>query len=451
MLNALWLIMVFVAVVMGIHTGTMEEVSKASIDSAKTAVNLVIGLIGVMTFWLGAMKVLERAGFLTILARGLRPVLKWLFPNVPADHPANAMMVMNIASNMLGLGNAATPFGLKAMKELDTLNTKKGVATDEMALFLAINTSGLALLPTGMIAIRASLGSTQAGSILIPTFLATLCSTIVAILMAKFLSRLPVFNRDKYACVEVAESQDEQSVDVPNLDDLVDPNAHTDGKRLAVVIGIVVLACAYFLGRIYAPDMFAMTNTLGEKVYPWGDATLGWKQVSTYWLLPILILLIASVGWVRRIDVYSCLVDGGREGWDLAKKIVPYLVVILVAVGMLRASGAIAVLSSVLEPVTMLIGMPGEALPMALLRPLSGSGAMAISSEIMSAHGPDSFLGTIVSTMQGSTETTFYVLAVYFGAIGVTKARHTIFACLCADIVGVLASVYFVNLLFSNF
>lgn len=458
MLNVLWVIMVVAALVCGLLSGRMEAVSKASVSSAETAVSTAINLVGVMAFWIGAMLVLQRAGALNFLARLLRRPMQWLFPEVPPEHPAISMMIMNIASNMLGLANAATPFGLKAMLELDKLNREKGTATNAMALFLALNTSGLALLPTGIISLRSSLGSQAAGSIILTTFLATCASTAVAIAMALLLQRLPIF---ALAGAKRSAEPGPQSpgataeeIDTSEAEALIASRPPwISGWKLA----LVGLAALLVLGSLILAtiDMVAGTPTwmVGMKSFLGGTPTVGmglaegFRNAAAQWLLPLLIVFIALFAAGKRVKVYDGLVEGGKEGFNVALRIIPYLVVILVAVGMLRASGAIELMVEALNPITSLVGMPAETLPMALLRPLSGSGAYAVAAEIMKVNGPDSLIGTIVSTMQGSTETTFYVLALYFGVVGITRTRHTIVACLAADTTGALVSVWAVRLL----
>ncbi len=408
-----------------------------------------------MAFWLGLVRVLHRGGLLRSMARVLRPVMCRLFPEVPADHPAMGMIILNMAANMLGLGNAATPFGLKAIRELDRLNPVKGQATNSMALFLAINTSGLALLPTGMIAIRASLGSLSPGSIVLTSIVATACSTTVAIFAATMLARLPRFRAEGAGAALVAKPasgalqeatfdsaiKDEQNILADaGMDDSVQ-NAPVQGRARVVawLATLAVLTCLVvaLYRRAAVPLADGVALGLGGAL----------RDALSQWPLVLLIVGFVLFGVWRRVPIYDEVVEGGKEGFDVALRIIPYMVAILVAVGMLRASGAIDLMVEALGPVTALIGMPAEALPMALLRSLSGSGAYAVSAEIMQANGPDSLVGNIVATMQGSTETTFYVLALYFGAAGVTRSRHTLAACLIADAAGALGAVWACRLL----
>lgn len=425
-MSSVWFTLVASAVLVGAFSGTLEAVTDASIESAKGAVTLALGLVGVMTFWLGMMRVLRDAGLLRTIARALEPLLVRLFPDVPRDHPAMSAMVMNIASNMLGLGNAATPFGIKAMVELERINPVPGVASNAMVLFLAINTSGVALAPLGVIALRASLGSENAAGIWIPTLIATSCSTAVAIVAAKALQRIfPVPSAAAAGARAVA------AVDTPVDDTPEPPPASPLGTGIAVTLALaLVVALVLEIGRGIAGGRAG-----GELV----------RAVLQAWLLPVLIVAITAYGFARRVNVYDAVVSGGREGFEVALRIIPFLVAILVAVGMFRASGALDLVIALLRPLTEPLGFPAEALPMALVRPLSGSGAYGILAETMQAHGPDSQVGLLVSTIQGSTETTFYVIAVYFGAAGVTRLRHAVAAGLLADVAGVIGATVAVN------
>ncbi len=417
-MNAIFIVLIVTSVVTGAFSGSMAAVNTAGIESAKSAVQIAIGLLGMMALWLGFMRVLQDAGVMTSIARGLAPVMRWLFPDVPADHPAMGAMIMNIAANMLGLGNAATPFGLKAMQELNRLNPRKGVATDSMVLFLAINTSGVAVLPLGVVAIRASLGSENAGGIIIPSLLATAGSTVIAILAARFLQRLfPLGQGSPEAELDEPPVADEATISEASN---TDSRATTPERWRSVPLLLFVVA---ILGAI----ALASARTDG-----WSLA----REVFSSWLLPVLMGVIVLFGFRHRLKVYESLVKGAREGFDIFVMIIPFLVAILVAVGMLRGSGALDWAIKAVGPVTSLIGFPAEALPMALVRPLSGSGAMGVMTETMQQYGPDSFPGFLVSVLNGSTETTFYVLALYLGSVHVRAARHAVAACLAADVAG---------------
>ena len=435
-MNAVWAGLILVAVVWGGLTGRMAEVAAAIFSSAQSAVNLVIGLVGIMVFLLGIMRVAFDGGLRDAIARALAPVLRRLFPQVPEDHPAMSAMVMNMSSNMAGLGNAATPFGLKAMAELERLNPHPGRATNAMVLFLAINTSAITLLPPlGTIGVRVAAGSAHPEAIWVPTLIATTCSTLAAVGTFFLLGRLPAFRtpRDELGTREASSATipTEPTDTETESEDLATEPASAAKATLTtrIGIGIVLLALAAGLGRD-AMRLLAETGG-GETV----------RTLLQTWLFPLLIAGLLLIGLRGRIRVYESMVAGAKEGLEVAARIVPYLVAILVAVGMFRASGALDIVISTLDPLTSRIGVPAAALPMALLRPLSGSGAFAIMSETLTTYGPDSFVGYLVSTLQGSTETTFYVLALYLGAAKVIDARHALACCLMGDFAGFLGAV----------
>jgi len=434
MLNGIFVFVVLISVLLAAHTGHMQELTDAILKESRRAVEIAIELIGVMAFFLGLMKVAEDGGLLRLICRVTAPVMRRLFPSVPPDHPAMSAMVMNIGSNMMGLANAATPFGIRAIEELDKLNGRKGTATNAMVLFLAINTAGLAILPSGVIGLRAAAGSADATGIFFPTWFASGCATVVGISVAMGLARLR-----RYRATEppVLTPPEEAGASEGKPDDLLG-NAPT-GKAVTWRRAALWFFWLVFVGLMVRH----VTQLLGER--PAHELI---KEVLSYWILPALVLGMVLFGWSRGVKVYESLVEGAKQGFQVAVRIIPFLVAIVVAVGMFRASGGMSLLKDWLSPVTGLIGMPAEALPMAILRPLTGSGAMGYMVESMTTHGPDSLIGYMVSTFQGSTETTFYVLAVYFGAVGVTRTRHTLPACLAADTAGILAATFMVNLMF---
>jgi len=395
----------------------MAALGTAMIDAAGGAVTLAIGLVGVMALFLGLMKVAEEGGLLVVIAKTVRPLMVRLFPEVPADHPAMGAMIMNMSANVLGLGNAATPFGIRAMEALDKLNPVKGTASNAMVLFLAINTSSVTILPTGVIALRAAAGSVDAAGIVPTTLFATLCSTTVAIIAVKLLQgRWPMPPAE---AVDTAAPVEEMAAEM--LPDHASA-AYPLWVSVAVLAGIAALVPLTVLhGRAVAP-----------------------------WIIPGLMTGLLLYGAVKRVSIYECFVEGAKDGFQVALRIIPYLVAILVAVAMFRASGALDLLIRPLGTVTEAFGLPADALPMALLRPLSGSGAYGILASIIQdpAIGPDSFTGYLVSTFQGSTETTFYVLAVYFGAVGIRRIRHALVAALLADAAGIAGAVVAVNWLY---
>ncbi len=434
-MNIIWMALIVSAVVYGAFAGTMAEVSRASVESAKSAVELAIGLVGVMAFWLGMMRIVREGGFLRTLARWVRPLMTRLFPEVPPDHPAMSAMILNIAANMLGLANAATPFGIKAMMELNRLNPVPGVATNSMVLFLAINTSNVALAPLGVIGLRAAMGSENPAGIWIPTLLATLFSTTVGILAAKLLQRT-VAPIESYRSEGVAADGAGVSahIDLPESAELGEVRETSRGGCL---FGLVFVAAILFAAGGTVTSALAIGGSFADSL----------REMISTWLLPVLIGVILCYGAAKRVALYDAAIEGAKEGFQVAIRIIPYLVAILVAAGMLRASGLLGAIVGMIAPYTELVGLPAEAVPMALLRPLSGSGAYAIMAEIMQAEGVDSHVGYLVSTLQGSTETTFYVLAVYFGSVGVSRVRHGLAAGLVADVAGVIGAVAAVALL----
>lgn len=390
--------------------GAMAGLAGATLKAAEGAVPLALGLVGIMALFLGLMKVAEAGGLVRATARLLAPVLKRLFPEIPDGHPALGAMVMNMAANILGLGNAATPFGIRAMEHLDRLNPHKGTATNAQVLFLAINTAGVTILPTSVIALRASLGSANPAAVVAPTLFATLVATLVAVMAARLLQRwspLP-------DAMPVAQ----------------DPPPCADD----VVVPAPAWACALALAAILAiiPLMVFQGEALG------------------HWIVPGLVVGLLGYGLARGVNIYEVFVDGAREGFTIAVRIIPYLVAILVAVGMFRASGAMDMLLAPLGRLTAPLGIPAEALAMAGMRSLSGSGSFGLLASYLRdpAVGLDSVTGILLGTIYGSSETTFYVIAVYFGAIGIRRIRHALAVGLIADVAGLLAAVGACRLLY---
>jgi len=438
-LNWIWLGLVLVSVAVAAFTGRMQAVSDASLESAKSAIELIIGLTGGMILFLGLVRVASDGGLLRGVVRALRPLLRRLFPEVPEDHPAMSAMIMNFAANILGLGNAATPFGIKAMVELDKLNPHPGVATNAMALFLAINTSSIVLFPpTGTIMVRVATESAAPFAIWIPTLFATFCSTIVAVLSCLALARLRRFGVRPLAPGEQPEGP---QVEPPDLPQAELPGMETPPEPVARWQWAVILGFGLTLAVGLAAQMAEQVPQVG--LWPFLR-----DEVTRYWMLPLLIAGLVLIGFAGRVPVYDALIEGGKEGLQVAVRIAPYLVAILVAIGMFRASGALDLLVAALDPLTSRVGVPAEALPMALLRPLSGSGAFGVMAETLESQGPDSFIGLLSSTVMGSTETTFYVLAVYLGAVRIRDARHILPACLAGDLAGFVGAVAICHLFF---
>lgn len=429
-INIIWLYLILISILVAAYSGKMDLITKASFDAAKNAVTLAISLVGAMALWLGIMKVAENAGLMAIISKAIRPVMTRLFPDVPSDHPAMSAIIMNIAANMLGLGNAATPMGIKAMAELDKLNPIKGTATNSMCLFLAINTSNVSLLPLGVIAVRAAAGATSPASILIPSLIATSCSTIVAIIVAKlFARRNPDPPLLKQAAAETA-TVERAAPAAAILEEIYKPGV------VGKIIAIAVIA-AFFIA---IPYHFIANNR-------WPVFNLDLFINGSGWLIPFLIGFFLLFGYFKGVKVYEALTDGAKEGFNVAIRILPFLVAIFVAIGMFRESGALGLFSNLINPLLSLVGFPPEALPVALMRPLSGNGSFALMSEVIN-HAPDSFASFLVSVLEGSTETTFYVLAVYFGSVAIRRSRYALTVGLIADAAGIIAALAISQVMF---
>ena len=401
MLNFLWLGFFLVAsasalwrvLVMGDVT-VFAAMVESLFTMAKLSVEVMLLLFGTLTLWLGFLCIAERAGLVRSLARLLSPLFARLLPGVPAGHPALGLITMNFTANALGLDNAATPIGLKAMQELQTLNTDPEVASDAQIMFLVMNASSLTLLPVSIFMYRAQQGAPDPTLVFLPILLATIASTLTGFFAVAFAQRLK----------------------------LLDPVV----VRFLLFAGLLLGVAISLLASLSSAALAALSSVLGNAV-----------------LFSLIVTFLLMGAW-RRVPVYEAFVEGAREGFDVAKNLLPYLVAMLCAVGVLRASGA---LDSLLQLIRFAVEHVGwdtrfvDALPAALVKPFSGSAARAMLIETMSTHGVDSFPALLAATVQGSTETTFYVLAVYFGAVGIQRARHAVACALLADLAGVLASI----------
>jgi spore maturation protein SpmA len=396
----------------------LKQVTNSVLSYAGIAVEIALGLIGIMALWLGVMKVAESAGLIAILAKILRPVTKKLFPDVPTDHPAVGSMIMNISANMLGLSNAATPFGLKAMEELDKLNPNKGTATNAMCTFLAINTAGLTFIPASAIAVRAAAGSSDPAIIIGTSVFGASCATIAGLTTVKILEKFPIKSGGTLQWIK--------------------ENRGVLGFLIAMII-LVILISTTSIGTVLGSIFSFISPELFKSVI----------QVVAIIAIPFLIVIFIGYGAFKKVRVYEQFIEGAKEGFNIAVRIIPYLVAMLGAIGIFRAGGAMeGWLIPLLKLITDPLGIPAEVLPMALMRPLSGSGSLGIMAETMSVYGPDSLIGIMTSTFYGSSETTFYVLAVYFGAVNIKNIRHALAGGLAADIAGTLGAVFIVKMLF---
>lgn len=434
MLNHLWLGMLVVAVLVGGFTGHLKETADGAIESAKTAVTLALGLVGVMTLWLGIMRLAERAGLVTVLARALRPLLRRLFPEVPADHPAMGSMVMNIAANVLGLNNAATPLGLRAMRDLETLNPHPGTATNAMCTFLAINTGSVQLISVNAIAVLAAAGSKNPTAIVGTTLVATLFSSVAGLVVVKVLERFsPVPAAGAGPAKESAATAPAAAV-AGVRESVLQPMGVFQRLALAAFGG----AFAWFLVLVAFPD------SVGRVLPAEMTGQAAWIRVLnavSVLAVPFMVAFFPFYAWLRRLEVYEEFIEGAKDGFGVAVQIIPYFVAMLVAIGCLRGAGVIELFTQVLTPVLNLVNFPPDLAPMALIRPLSGSGSLAALSDLVKTLGPDHLTTRMAATLFGSTETTFYIVAVYFGAVAVRKTRHAIWAGLAADLAGIIAAV----------
>jgi len=408
MLNALWIsffLIAFTAAVVqfiGGDSTIFSLVMKAAFDSAKTAFEIALGLTGVMCLWLGVMKIGEQAGFLALMGRWLAPLFSRLFPDVPPGHPALGSVTMNMAANVLGLDNAATPMGLKAMRELQELNPHKDTASNAQILFLVLNASSVTLLPVTIFTYRAQMGAADPTDVFIPILMATYCSTLAGFLFVATLQRI-------------------------RLDAVI--LAWLGGLALAVG------GLAFYFAQLPAAQM-----------------TLESSILSNFLLLALLVVFLLGA-LVKRVNAYEAFIEGAKEGFHTAVSIIPYLVAMLVAIGMLRASGALPAFVELIRHGVQALGFNTawvDALPTMLMKPLSGSGARAMMIETMQVSGADSFAGRLASIIQGSTETTFYVLAVYFGAVGIKRVRYAVAGGLIADLGGFIAAVLAAYLFFKQ-
>jgi spore maturation protein SpmA len=438
-LNYIWLALVVLAVAIGGWNDRLNEVTAGAFDGAKTAVTIALGLIGVMALWLGVMRLAERAGLVQRIARGLRPIMRRLFPDVPAEHPAMGSMLMNMAANMLGLGNAATPLGLRAMRDLETLNPRPGVASNAMCIFLAINTASVQLIPATAIALLAAAGSKRPTAIVGTALLATLCAATVAITAAKILEKLPFFrlrdagSREGEAPVPPATVA---AGDIFETEDLP-PKAKPPVWASALLVVLAVFFLALFVRMVF-PGFF---NLPADPNAATQNAFVRSVNALSILAIPFLLGFFPVYAATRGVKVYEEFVEGAKEGFSVILKIIPFLVTMLVAISMFKGAGGIDLLTHVLTPVLAPLHFPTDLLPLALMRPLSGSATLAILTDIIHRLGPDNIVSLMAATIYGSTETTFYVAAVYFGSVSVKQTRHAIPAGLLGDLAGVIASV----------
>ena len=407
-LNYIWIAFFLIAFVIATFrlvflgdTEVFPEIINSTFSSSKTAFEISLGLTGVLSLWLGIMKIGEKGGVIALFSRILSPIFTKLFPDIPKGHPVTGSIFMNLAANMLGLDNAATPLGLKAMEGLQELNPKKDTASNPMIMFLVLNTSGLTLIPIGIMVYRAQMGAAQPTDVFVPILLATFFSTLAGIIAVSFYQRINLLNR-----------------------------------TLLLFLGgmsLVVASIIYAFTQLSRTEIDTYSTT-GANVF-----------------LFIIIIGFIVAGLRKKVNVYDAFVEGAKEGFSTAVRIIPYLIAILVAIGVFRASGAMDYLIGGIESAVKLCGINSDfvgGLPTAIMKPLSGSGARGLMVDAMTTYGADSFVGRLACIFQGSTDTTFYILAVYFGSVGIAKTRHAVPCGLIADAAGIIAAIFICYLFF---
>ena len=400
-LNYIWIAFFLIAFVIATvrlvfmgDTEVFPAIMNSTFDTSKTAFEISLGLTGVLSLWLGIMKIGEKGGVINVVARVLSPVFTRLFPDIPKGHPVTGSIFMNVAANMLGLDNAATPLGLKAMEQLQELNPKKDTATNPMIMFLVLNTSGLTLIPVSIMVYRAQMGAAQPTDIFVPILLATFFSTLAGIVCTSLYQRINLINRTMLL---------------------------TLGGMSAVVAAII-----WGFAQMDKAQMNIVSNSVANI------------------LLMLIIVMFILAGMRKKVNVYDAFIEGAKDGFNTAVRIIPYLVAILVGIGVFRASGAMDMLVDGIKWTVAALGGNTDfvgALPTALMKPLSGSGARGMMVDAMTTYGADSFVGRLSCIFQGSTDTTFYILAVYFGSVGIRYTRHAVACGLLADLAGVIAAI----------
>lgn len=408
-LNYIWISFFVIAFLVGLikllFFGDIQifgTIVNGAFDNAKTAFELSLGLTGVMTLWLGLLKVAENGGMISILAKIARPLFVKLFPDIPEKHPVHGSIIMNVASNMLGLDNAATPIGLKAMKELQELNPDKNSASNPQIMFMVLNASGLTIIPVSIMVYRSQLGAANPADVFIPILLATFCSTLAGIIAVSFVQKINLIN-----------------------------------KAVLLYIGSFTIAVSALI--------WYFTTIPAQKV----------NDISSFLAGFIIFLIITGfivLAFFKKVNVYESFIDGAKEGFGIAVKIIPYLVAIIVAVGVFRASGAMDFFIDGIRHFFVFMGLNTDfvtALPTAIMKPLSGSGARGMMVDTMNTYGVDSFAGRLSCMFQGACDTTFYIIAVYFGAVGIKNTRHAVSCALIADLAGIIAAVFVAYLFFN--
>lgn len=407
-LNYIWIGFIVIAFIVGlvklIFTGDTQiftHMMNSTFDNAKLGFELSLGLTGVMTLWLGFMRIGEKGGMITILSKLIGPFFHKLFPEIPKNHPVHGSIMMNLAANMLGLDNAATPMGLKAMSQLQELNTKKDTASNAQIMFLVLNTSGLTIIPISILVYRSQMGAASPSDVFLPILLSTFFSTLFGIIAVSIVQKINLFSRTILI--------------------------------YALSFTLIISGIIWYFSSL-SPDKVNTISTLTANIILFG-----------------IIICFIALAVIKKVNVYDTFIDGAKEGFSIAIRIIPFLIAILVAIGLFRVSGAMDYLIDGLKSFFSFMGVDTrfiDGLPVAIMKPLSGSGARGLMVDVMSTHGVDSFAGRLACTFQGATDTTFYILAVYFGSVGIRKTRHAVACGLFADLAGIIAAIFIAYLFF---
>jgi spore maturation protein SpmA len=407
-LNYIWIAFFLIAFVVGLFkliffgdVNVFPEMVAGTFDMAKTGFEISLGLTGVLTLWLGIMRIGEKGGVIKLLSKLINPFFRKLFPELGKEHPAYGSMMMNVAANMLGLDNAATPAGLKAMKEMQESNTKKDTASNAQIMFLVLNASGLTIIPVSIMVYRAQLGAVNPADVFLPILIATYFSTLAGLITVSIYQKINLFNKVILSYL---------------------------GGLTALVVGLILYL------QSLPQEQISKISATGSNLF-----------------LFTLIIFFIGLAAIKKVNVYEAFIEGAKDGFKIAVKIIPYLIAILVSIAVFRASGALDLLIMGIASFFEIIGINTdfiEALPTALMKPLSGSGARGMMVDVLKTHGADSFVGKVASTVQGATDTTFYILAVYFGSVGIKHTRYAVTAGLIADFTGIVAAIAMAYLFF---
>ncbi len=406
-LNYIWISFIIIAIITSAISAILGDsapiaaVMNSMFDSAKMGFEISIGLTGVLSLWLGIMKIAEKGGVTEYLARAVSPFFRLIFPDIPKGHPAMGTIFMNLSANMLGLDNAATPLGLKAMEELQSINSKKDTASNAMIMFLVLNTSGLTIIPITVMTYRAQFGAANPSDVFLPILMATYFSSLIGLIAVAIVQKINLFKKEIILTI---------------------------GGLTAIIIALLI-----GLSKVTPEQLNSISNLV------------------TYSMLLSIVGAFVLCGAFKKINVYEAFIEGAKEGFKIAIDIIPYLIAILIAIGMFRASGGMDLLLGGLATIVEWSGMDSrfvDAMPTAIMKPLSGSGARGMMLDAMATHGADSFAGKLSCTLQGATDTTFYILALYFGSVKITKMRHALPCGLIADAAGILAAILIAYLFF---